>query len=86
MWERGIIALSFIMLNIFVCREDGENQIPRKLGPKQNQLITEYNKMVNFSRVFQGESKNHGVFQEDKFSQGQVNFWRTLDVRIGDGT
>lgn len=70
------------MLNIFVCREDEENQIHWKLGPKQNQLIIEYNKMVNFSRVLQGESKNHGTFQEDKFSQGQVNFWRTLDVRM----
>lgn len=60
------------MLNIFVCREDEENQIYWKLGPKQNQLIIEYNKTVDFSRVLQGESKNHGTFQEDKFSRGRL--------------
>lgn len=72
------------MLSIAVYREDEENQISWKLDSKQNQLIAEYKKMVNVSvsRVLQGESKNHSIFQEDKFSQGQVNFWKTLDVRL----
>lgn len=60
------------MLNIFVCREDEENQKYWKLGLKQNQLIIEYNKMVDLSRVLQEESKNHGTFQEDKFSRGRL--------------
>lgn len=45
-----------------------------KTKKKKNYRV--YNKMVNFcvSRAFQGESKNHGTFQDDQVGQRKVNF------------
>lgn len=63
------------MLSIFECRKDNENQIHCKQDQKKKNYRV-YNKMVNFcvSRALQGESKNHGTFQDDQVGQRKVNF------------